>query len=483
MTIPQGQLSILALKAADLVLLLFALLATEVVNYAPQSDLDTVGYSVDFLSTRVKLSNAVLCGLLMIAWHIIFNLRGLYRSHRLRSFRGELREVAQTSLLCSLALLVAAQLGRWETVHLRAIFTFWVLTFLLCGGIRYVSRTFLRRMRRRGQYLKTILIVGGGARGEQFAELLSHRKDLGYRLLGFVDSDLTYSKRKLTGAKWLGGLADLPEIVAREAIDDVAVALPIKSHYTEIESIITLLEEQGIGVHLLSDFFQHNLSRCQPLEFEGEPLLFFHSAPPFTWRTEIKRLFDLVGSAILLTLSAPILIVVAAVIKYDSPGSPIFFVQERMGFNKRRFRMLKFRTMIPDAEARLKDIEHLNEKEGPIFKITNDPRITKVGRILRKYSLDELPQLINVLLGDMSIVGPRPLSIRDALKMEESWQKRRFSVRPGLTCLWQVSGRSNLSFEQWMKLDLEYIDHWSLLLDWTILLKTVPAVLTSRGAA
>ena len=473
----------MALKAADLMLLLFSLLITVVINNVPQSEMDAVGYSVEFLSTRVKLGNAVLCGLLMIAWHIIFNLRGLYRSHRLRSFRGELREVAQTSLLCSLILLAAAQLGGWETVHLRAVLTFWVLTFLLCGGIRYVSRSFLRKIRRRGQYLKTILIVGGGARGEQFAKLLSHRRDLGYRLLGFVDSDLTYSKRKLAGAPWLGGLADLPEIVAREAIDDVAVALPIKSHYAEIESIITLLEEQGIGIHLLSDFFQHNLSRCQPLEFEGEPLLFFHSAPPFGWRTEVKRLFDLLGSLVLLILTAPILIIVAALIKYDSPGSPIFFVQERMGYNKRRFRMLKFRTMVPDAEARLKDIEHLNEKEGPIFKITKDPRITPVGRILRKYSLDELPQLINILLGDMSIVGPRPLSIRDALGMKKSWQKRRFSVRPGLTCLWQVSGRSNLSFEQWMQLDLEYIDHWSLLLDWTILMKTVPAVLTSRGAA
>jgi lipopolysaccharide/colanic/teichoic acid biosynthesis glycosyltransferase len=158
------------------------------------------------------------------------------------------------------------------------------------------------------------------------------------------------------------------------------------------------------------------------------------------------------------------------------------FVQERVGLNKRRFRMLKFRTMQRDAEARMSEIEHLNEKTGPIFKIRNDPRITSVGRWLRRTSIDELPQLVNVLLGDMSIVGPRPLSVRDATRMELAWQKRRFSVKPGLTCLWQVSGRSNLSFDQWMQLDLEYIDRWSLGLDATILLRTIPAVVLARGA-
>lgn len=481
MNTPQGQLLTLALKTADLLLLLLALLLTEIINHAPESDLGVYGYSIDFLSTRVKLSNAILCGLLLIVWHIFFNIRGLYRSHRLRSLRGEIKQVTQASALCAVILLVAAQLGGWKTINLGVVAGFWIFAVLFCGGIRFISRRFLRVLRRRGRYLKTLLIVGGGRRGEKFAELLAERKDLGYRLLGFVDSDFVYRNRCLAGAEWLGNLEDLPKIVAREAIDDVAVALPIKSHYADIQNIISLLEEQGIAIHLLSDFFPRHLARCQSLEFEGEPLLFFHSAPPFSWRTEVKRLIDLVGSTILLILFAPVLAVISILIKLDCKGD-VFFVQERVGYNKRRFRMIKFRTMVPDAEARMKDIEHLNEKDGAIFKIKNDPRVTRLGRILRKTSLDELPQLLNVLLGDMSLVGPRPLSVRDALRLEESWQKRRFSVRPGLTCLWQISGRSNLSFEQWMKLDLEYIDKWSLLLDWQILLKTVPAVLTSRGA-
>jgi lipopolysaccharide/colanic/teichoic acid biosynthesis glycosyltransferase len=189
-----------------------------------------------------------------------------------------------------------------------------------------------------------------------------------------------------------------------------------------------------------------------------------------------------VVASIMLVLLFPLLAFVALAIKFDSEG-PVFFIQGRVGFNKRRFRMIKFRTMCADAEARMQEVEHLNEKSGPIFKISKDPRTTRVGKWLRKASIDELPQLINVLFGDMSIVGPRPLSVRDALRMEEAWQKRRFSVKPGLTCLWQVSGRSNLSFEQWMELDLEYIDRWSLGLDGMILLRTIPAILLARGAS
>ena len=259
--------------------------------------------------------------------------------------------------------------------------------------------------------------------------------------------------------------------------------MPIKSHYTQIERAVGLLEEQGITAHVLSDLFPQKLAHAISGDFDGMPIVTLGSVPPFSWRTEAKRLMDLFVSVILLLISAPLLAITAIAVKLESPG-PIFFIQERVGFNKRRFSMIKFRTMSSDAEARMKDMEHLNEKQGtPIFKIKNDPRITRVGRWLRKTSIDELPQLVNVLMGDMRFVGPRPLSVRDATRMEEAWQKRRFSVKPGLTCLWQVSGRSNLSFDQWMQLDLEYIDHWSLKLDASILLRTIPAIVLARGAS
>jgi len=394
----------------------------------------------------------------------------------------ELKEITTAVIISSGALLVAAQLGNWPTINAITVAEFSLLAFTLIACVRFALRLNLRRLRARGHNVKSLLLVGGGARGRRFAAQLKRRQGLGYKLIGYVDTDLAFAGDELVGAPWLGQIADLPRIVANEVIDEVAIALPIKSHYTQIETAVALLEEQGITTHLLSDLFPQKLARSHPSDFNGLPIVTLDSTPRFSWRTEAKRIIDLAGAALLLLFAAPILLLAAIAIKLDSAG-PAFFVQERVGLNKRRFRMIKFRTMSADAESRMEEIEHLNEKTGPIFKIRNDPRVTRVGRWLRKTSVDELPQLINVLLGDMSIVGPRPLSLRDASRMEVAWQKRRFSVKPGLTCLWQVSGRSNLSFEQWMQLDLEYIDHWSLGLDASILLRTIPAIVLARGAS
>ncbi len=482
MTKRYGQLANLGSKVTDLLLMMAAFGLGIVTNYAPAAHLSIPVYAVDFLSSRVKVANILLCVTLLVIWHLAFRFQGVYRSHRLSSLVEEIVEVGRAIFFSTAALLIVAQIGKWQTVTIGTCAYIGLIALVLLGSSRILLRLNLRRLRQRGHNLKKLVIIGTGSRAEWFAKQVLHRNDFGYVLLGYVDSQVRFNNNGLSELPWLGDVTELPRIIANEVIDEVFIALPIKSQYTQIESAITLLEEQGIMVHLFSDLFPHKLARSRAWEFEGTPLISLHSGPSLSWRTEAKRMIDVVGSFMLLVLSLPLFVIAAVAIKLESEG-PVFFVQDRVGLNKRRFRMLKFRTMRRDAEERMKEIEHLNEKSGPIFKIRNDPRITRVGRWLRRTSIDELPQLVNVLLGDMSIVGPRPLSLRDALRMEEAWQKRRFSVKPGLTCLWQVSGRSNLSFEQWMQLDLEYIDRWSLGLDWAILLRTIPAILTARGAS
>ena len=475
----RGTISDFCLKLGDLSSVLISLGLVIVFRYSPAQNPTFV---VDYLSQRVKVGNAILGVLLLVCWYGAFAAQGLYTSHRLSSGFKELREIARAIAICSIALLVTAQVGRWPTINLRTAGGFAIVGFVLVAGVRMGLRYNLRRLRASGHNLKTLVIVGAGERAQRFAAHMKRRQDLGYKVIGFVDSDPAYSTTSLEGAPYMGTIEDLPRLIAHEVIDEVTVALPIKSHYTQIETAVSLLEEQGITTHVLSDLFPQKLARSQAVDFDGAPIVTLGSAPPFSWRTEAKRIIDLTVSTTLLVVCAPLFALVAIAIKFDSHG-PVFFIQERVGFSKRRFRMIKFRTMSVDAESRMKDIEHLNEKSGPIFKIKKDPRITRVGKWLRKTSIDELPQLINVLVGDMSVVGPRPLSVRDAVRMEEAWQKRRFSVKPGLTCLWQVSGRSNLSFEQWMQLDLDYIDHWSLKLDASILLRTIPAIVLARGAS
>jgi exopolysaccharide biosynthesis polyprenyl glycosylphosphotransferase len=231
----------------------------------------------------------------------------------------------------------------------------------------------------------------------------------------------------------------------------------------------------------LADVFQSSLGRPSYEQTGRFPVVRMHVVTD-DHRMLVKRAMDLIGGSAGLVLAAPVMLVIAVAIKLSGPG-PVIFSQQRFGLNKRRFAMYKFRTMVNGAEALQADLETRNEASGPVFKIRDDPRITRVGRLLRRMSLDELPQLFNVVRGDMSLVGPRPLPVRDVHKFSESWLMRRFSVPPGVTGLWQISGRSDLAFDRWVLLDLQYIDGWSLGLDLQILAKTLPAVLWGRGAA
>ena len=276
-------------------------------------------------------------------------------------------------------------------------------------------------------------------------------------------------------------ISELKDMLDAEPVDEVFISLPRDKYGSMIETIVQLCEEQGIIVRVQPEMFNLKIAKWQVDMLDGIPMVTIRSGPPDSWQLIAKRLIDICGSVVLLLGASPLLLLAAILIKLDSPG-PIFFTQERVGLHKRRFKLIKFRTMADGAEQQQELLEHLNEADGPVFKIKEDPRITRLGKVLRRFSIDELPQLFNVLRGEMSLVGPRPLPVRDIERIAVQWHKRRLSMKPGVTCLWQVNGRSDVSFEHWVRMDLEYIDEWTLGLDLKILLKTIPVVLKGAGA-
>jgi exopolysaccharide biosynthesis polyprenyl glycosylphosphotransferase len=328
-----------------------------------------------------------------------------------------------------------------------------------------------------------MLAVGTNLRVREFLDKIRSRPELGYQVIGFADNPWPGMPLTLrAGDQLLCNLEQLRSFLRHSVVDEVVMGLPLKSCYQQASQIAAACEEQGIILRFPSSIFNFTIAHAEAEDFDGNPLITVCSGAPESAATVIKRLLDIVVSVILITVVSPVMIMAALLIRITSPG-PILFVQKRVGLNKRLFSMYKFRTMITGAEEYQSQLEHLNEATGPVFKIRNDPRITAIGNLLRKTSIDELPQLFNVLRGDMSLVGPRPLPLRDYKGFSEDWQRRRFSVRPGITCLWQINGRSSTPFHEWMQLDMQYIDGWSLWLDFKILFKTIPAVLRGVGAA
>lgn len=333
---------------------------------------------------------------------------------------------------------------------------------------------------------RNVLFVGWNPRSREHIENLRKDRFRGVHVLAVLDC--TASDRDLT-ADTLGAHRDLPfgdldqlaEILKSHPVDEVFITLPIKSFYDEIQKVIELCEEAGTPFSLSTDLFGNRIARPGGSAWSGTQDKITYTCVSYPrWKLAIKRLIDIAGSLFALTVLALPMLAIAALIKLTSRG-PVFFCQERAGKNHKRFKMIKFRTMVTDAEKIKEKLAALNEQDGPAFKMKNDPRITWIGRILRKTSLDELPQFINVLLGQMSIVGPRPPILAE-VEEYEWWQRRRLSMRPGLTCFWQVSGRNEISFEEWMQLDLQYIDNWSLTTDLKLILKTVVIVLRGTGS-
>ena len=435
-----------------------------------------------FFEMRVKIHNFVIFFGFVVLWHAIFRLFGLYTSRRLSSRGREVIDVISATSLGTSIVLFAAILFRIQLVTTTFLVVFWLSSTLatVCG--RLMLRATLAYLRKSGRNLRDIVIVGTNARALEFAERLVNRPELGYRITGFVDREWPGLQAfREQGRTLLCDLGSFPQFLRQSVVDEVVIALPFRSMHEWASLVASACEQQGTTVRVLSNILDWKISRPIAEELEGDALVTHSAGWAEGWPLFAKRIFDLLASFITIALLAPIFIVAAVLIKLTSAG-PVFFVQKRVGLHKRRINVYKFRTMVRDAERQIQDLEHLNEVSGPVFKIKNDPRITPVGKFLRKTSIDELPQLFNVLKGDMSLVGPRPLPVRDYDGFSEDWQRRRFSVKPGITCLWQIRGRSSIPFHKWMELDLQYIEKWSLWLDLQILLRTIPAVIRGSGA-
>ncbi|MGA7614905.1 MAG: sugar transferase [Thermoanaerobaculia bacterium] len=422
--------------------------------------------------------------IVVIIWSLLlFNNRS-YHSHRTIPLKSEAVAILR---ICFVGIVFLATIA-WF-VPLPQLSRSW---FVLFGGFstlfllseKLVVRALARYVRARGMNYRTILIVGTGRRAREIVSLIEGHQYWGYRILGFI-SDGHRLPNGWGRFRVLGTMADLRKIIEhgiegqRDAIDEIIFAVP-RRKLESIRSVFLLAEELGIRTRVAMNFFPSRLARVELEDLDGIPLLTFSTTPSDIEQLAMKRAIDVVLSAVLLILAAPVVGISALIIKLSSPGG-VLFKQERIGLNGRIFTLYKFRTMIADAHQRRIDFEHLNEMSGPVFKVKNDPRVTPVGKILRKFSLDEIPQLWNVLRGDMSIVGPRP-PIPEEVWRYQTWQRRRLSMKPGLTCLWQVSGRNNVDFDRWMQLDLQYIDNWSPILDLKIMLRTIPVVLSGRGA-
>lgn len=455
---------------------------------------------IGVLEMRITILNMLFVGAYLVLWHFALRMRGLYNSYRLSPASREFKDLATAVAVATAPLIPLAVPFGFEYVNPAFLVVFPALAFVGLGVERRVLRAVARQVRSFGRNLRDVIIVGDGGPALEGAARLAQRDGLGYRVIEVLNvrssitpvhvngngiaanGGLPATKGGMNGTAVLGKdpLSQLAAVLESRPIDEVFLGLPLDGSEPLIRPIISLCEEQGITVRVVAHLAALDWGKASIDTLGEQPVITISSGPPDSLRLVAKRLIDLVGSTIGLLILSPVLLAIALAVKLDS-GGPIFFVQERVGLNRRRFPAYKFRTMVIDAEKLQADLEHLNEAEGPVFKIEHDPRCTRLGRILRRLSLDELPQLANVLMGDMSLVGPRPLPVRDVDRIDTRWHRRRFSVKPGITCLWQINSREP-KFEEWIRSDMEYIDNWSLTLDLKILAKTIPAVLSGQGA-
>ncbi|MBI4617799.1 MAG: sugar transferase [Planctomycetes bacterium] len=418
-----------------------------------------------------------------VAWYVFFDRSGLYRAFLEKTTLSIVASIARIVGAGALVLVGYVWLLRRLDIASRLLFAiFAVLDFLLLVSWHLVLFHASKRWSIGGFHRRRVLVVGEGDEAREMIRALDRMGRRRIEVIGVLGSGEAPGGPgpAVEGKPVLGVLADLEQVIGRHVVDEVIFALD-SIDPTSIRDHLMTCELRGVQARIKSNVFGSLIAKTRIDELAGYQLLSFSTTPQAHWQLFFKELLDRVGALALLVLFSPVLAVVAILVRLTSVG-PALFSQTRCGLNGRRFIFYKFRTMIAGAQEMRHELEEWNEMDGPVFKIRGDPRITPLGAFLRRHSLDELPQLWNVLRGEMSFVGPRP-PLPDEVEKYEPWQRRRLSMKPGLTCIWQVSGRNQIPFHRWMELDLEYIDRWSLKLDFLIFLKTIPALLTGRGAS
>ena len=410
---------------------------------------------------------------------LVYWREGAYSRGGEPSVGDDLYKVLRGTLTGIAAMIIIVFLST-PSYYSRLIFGYaGIFTLITIGISRIIEHAIVTARLKRGIGVERLLIVGAGELGRSVMRAVVARPELGYQIVGFVDDNPDKAHTDIGRYPALGATENLRELIYSQAVDQVIVTLPWASH-VKIAQIARQCERCRVAVRIVPDLFQMTLGRVVVDSLDGIPLLGIREPALRSWQVAAKRATDTILAALGLILLSPVLAIAALAIKLDSPG-PVVFRQTRVGRGGRRFTCLKFRSMYLDAEERLRALCQQNEATGPIFKMRDDPRRTRVGRFLRRTSIDELPQLVNVLKGEMSIVGPRP-AIPAEVDAYEAWHLRRLEVWPGITGLWQVSGRSNLTFDEMVLLDIYYIENWSPLLDLRILFKTIPTVLLGKGA-
>ena len=428
-----------------------------------------------FLTVERK---ALVLGFSLAAWVAIGLWLEVYEKLDSGHPRVILRDAARQCAYGALGLVVFEYLFRLDLSRFFvAMFSVYAWTLLVL--FRLTAGRVVGVIRREFAAPHYVMVVGTGERAVRMAKALEQSYEYGVRLRGFLSESPGASHEiRLRGAYKVLPVEDLPGILREHVVDEIIFAVESES-LAALEEAFLLCDEEGVRTRVAVDFFPHVNSTVSLERFGPTPLLTFSAAPYDEIKLLAKRVTDILIAAAGLIVLMPLMVVIGIAIRLTSPG-PAIFKQVRCGLNGRLFLFYKFRSMVQNAEELKKDLEHLSVRQTA-FKIPSDPRLTPIGRYLRKFSIDEWPQLWNVLRGDMSLVGPRP-AVPSEVERYARWQRRRLRMRPGLACLWAISGRDGVDFETWMKMDMQYIDNWSLALDWKILLQTIPRVLTGRGA-